>query len=427
MTTSDVARPREGNHPSSKLSVLGLYFDKAAAQAVLFAYLTTRLMTFLIVFVSLITLPVRPGANQSFYATPYNLVLDGLVRWDSWAYANIVEHGYTVGNIATGERGTVVFFPLYVVLIEVLAELTGNIFVAGVLISNVAFLIALAYLYRLTRREFDDETARRTVFYVAAAPTSIFFSAMYTESLFVALVTATFYYSGEGKWTRAALLGALASATRNTGILLAAVIALEGMHRHGVRFLPSGWRLHHAAVYVRRLIQGILLSWRTLLAAALVPVGLILYMSYLSNRFGDPLAFITAQATFGRDVSVSRAGGVVGYAIRRLNVGPQVLAGQINATTLLDILFTLGFGGLIIGVAAKMRPAYTVFTALTFAVPLLSGTVSSMTRYVLMLVPCFMLLAYWGRREWVDRLVMGMFLPLMAYFTVLFSHWYFAG
>ena len=50
-----------------------------------------------------------------------------------------------------------------------------------------------------------------------------------------------------------------------------------------------------------------------------------------------------------------------------------------------------------------------------------------MTRYILMLVPCFVLLAHWGRRSWVDRLVLGIFLPLMAYFSVLFSHWYFAG
>ena len=26
-----------------------------------------------------------------------------------------------------------------------------------------------------------------------------------------------------------------------------------------------------------------------------------------------------------------------------------------------------------------------------------------------------MLLAHWGRREWVDRLVLGIFLPLLGY------------
>jgi hypothetical protein len=50
-----------------------------------------------------------------------------------------------------------------------------------------------------------------------------------------------------------------------------------------------------------------------------------------------------------------------------------------------------------------------------------------MTRYVLMLVPCFILLATWGRRGWVDRLVLAIFLPLTANFAILFSHWYFVG
>jgi hypothetical protein len=72
-----------------------------------------------------------------------------------------------------------------------------------------------------------------------------------------------------------------------------------------------------------------------------------------------------------------------------------------------------------------MRPAYAVFAALTFLVPLIAGHgVISMIRFVLMLVPCFMLLAYYGRRTWVDRLTLVTFLPLMAYVSVTFSHNY---
>jgi hypothetical protein len=47
-----------------------------------------------------------------------------------------------------------------------------------------------------------------------------------------------------------------------------------------------------------------------------------------------------------------------------------------------------------------------------------------MIRFVLMLVPCCVLLAWWGRRPWVDRLVLTVFLPMLAYLAVTFSHWY---
>lgn len=42
-------------------------------------------------------------------------------------------------------------------------------------------------------------------------------------------------------------------------------------------------------------------------------------------------------------------------------------------------------------------------------------------------LPCFLLLAVWGRQQWGDRLIVGVSLPLLAYFAVLFSHWYFVG
>jgi hypothetical protein len=212
-----------------QITVLGRAIELRALRAVLLAYLSTRALVLLVIFVSSVSIPMRPGAF--LYASPNNLVLDGLIRDDSWWYANIAEHGYTVGDLKLGAQGNVVFFPLYPLLVKMIAALTGNVFLAGVLVSNVAFLIALAYLYGLARYEFGEETAARTVFYLAAAPTAVFFSAMYSESVYIALVCAAFYYAQRRVWDFAALTGALAAATRNTGVLLALVIALEGLHQ----------------------------------------------------------------------------------------------------------------------------------------------------------------------------------------------------
>lgn len=425
MTTPDASLTSEPALRRSQLRLLGRSFDAGAVRAVLSAYLITRLMVLLIIFVSSVTIPMPRG--QWLFADPQNLVLDGLIRYDSWWYTNIVEQGYSMGSVEPRVQGNAAFFPLYPLLVKLVAELTGNVFWAGVLISHVALLVALSYLYAFTRREFDDQTAARAVFYVAAAPTAIFFSAMYTESLYIALVCATFYYAREGRWTTAAISGALGAATRNTGILLAAVIALEGLHQQGLRFLPSGFGARRLWAWVGQQGRSIRRSWPALLAAAFVPIGLLAFMGYLTNQFGEPLGFITVQRTFGREVSTSGAANVIGRTIERLNIGGDVGVGQINVRTLLDVICTLGFALLALAVPFKLRAGHAVFAALTLLVPLASGTVSSMTRYVLMLIPCFIVLADWGRREWVDRVVVGIFLPLMAYFTVLFSHWYFAG
>ncbi len=425
MTSPELINTNNPDVRPARVTLLGFSIEKKALRAVLTAFISTRLMVFLIIFISSATMPMLPG--QYLYADPDNLVLDGLIRHDSWWYVNIATRGYNMGNLETGEQGNVAFFPLYPLLARMTAALTGNVYLAGVLVANIAFLVALSYLYALTRREFDDPTAARAVFYFAGAPTAVFFSAMYTESVFVLLVIMTFYYARERQWVGAALAGALCAATRNTGVLLAAVIALEGMHQHGVRFLPTSWNAVHLRDHVRTLFKGVLPSWRSLLAAAFVPMGLFAYMAYLAIKFGDPIAFITVQATWGRETNPAGITRVIGTTLEELNIGSRFLAGQVNMKTLLDVLFTLGFAPLILAVAFKMRPAHAVFVGLTFLVPLSTGSTGSMTRYILMLIPCFMLLAHWGWRSWVDRAILAIFLPLMAYFTVLFSHWYFAG
>lgn len=416
----------------ARLTLLGRSFELRAVRAVLVAYLSTRLLLFLIIFLSSIVIPMRSG--PFLYANPNNLILDGLVRDDSWWYVNIATKGYNTGSVEAGAQGNVAFFPLYPMLVKMAAVLTGNVFVAGILVSNLAFLVALAYLYGLVRHEFDEPTAARAVFYLAAAPTAVFFSALYTESVYVALVCATFYYARRGAWDFAALAGALAAATRNTGVLLAVVIALEGLHQGGVRFRPAqlwaGSRRATLRLWITHLLAQIrpaLAAWRSLAMAACVPLGLLAYMAYLSNTFGDPLAFIHVQATWGRTAGAGGATKLVSRVIELLHIGPRFWAGEVNPKTLLELICTLGFAPLVLAAALKLRPAYATYTVLTFLVPLATGTVASMNRYILMLIPCFMLLAHWGRRDWVDRLVVAAFMPLMAYLAIVFSHWYFAG
>lgn len=425
MTASSLPDTAARATAARRLTLLGFTVEAKALLTVLGAFAVTRLIIFFIIFISSAVIPMRQG--PFLYSDPNNLVLDGLVRDDSWWYTNIVTRGYSIGNIERGEQGNVAFFPVYPLLVRMAMGLTGNPFVAGILVSNVAFLVTLGYLYTLTRLEFDDEAAARAVFYLAAAPTAIFFSAMYTESVYLAFVTATFCYARQAKWDSAALAGALATATRNTGILLVAVVLLEAMQHNGFRLLPARWTYADWQAHWRPQLAAALRSWRGMFAAVVVSLGLILYMAYLANTFGDPLAFIHVQATWGRQAPSPNPVRLVSHIVNGLAVGPRVWAGQINVGDLLNLLATLGFLPLVIAAALKMRPSYAVYTVLTFLIPMSTGSLGSMTRYILMLFPCFMLLGQWGRRVWIDRFVLTIALPLMAYFTIIFSHWYFAG
>lgn len=375
--------------------------DLKCTGAVLTAFIITRMMVCTVVLFSMIQLPVLSGEGLWRLDTQ-NLIQDGLTRWDSGWYIEIAQNGYS--------GDTVAFFPLYPVLIRLLTKITGSDSISGLLIANLSFFIALFYLYAITKQDYDDDTASRAVFYIAAAPSAFFFSTVYTESLFLLFVTAGFYYARNSKWLLACLAGMLASATRVTGVLVGVFILFEAFWQKGIRFFPKPWSVRSQIDLLRKDIGIIPQTKKGIIAAIFSVSGLVAYMAYLYRKFGDPLAFLHVQESWGRSVGFD-------WFLRVLRDHGQKP----------DIFFTIVFIPLIIIIFFKFRPSYGLFTLLSFVIPLVSGSTLSMRRFVIVMVPCYILLALWGKKPWVDRLIIGISLPMQAYFVVLFSHWYFAG
>ncbi len=166
-----------------------------------------------------------------------NLLVSPLARWDSMWYLAIAQHGYDHDALRT------TFFPLYPLLMRGLGVVIGSDLIAGVAISLVCFAIALVLLYRLVALELDSERARICVMLIAFCPMAYYFSAVYTESLFLALSVGCVYAARTGRWAEAGLLGAIASASRNTGVVLAVPIVLSTCTGPGRDRPPPGPRL----------------------------------------------------------------------------------------------------------------------------------------------------------------------------------------
>lgn len=146
-----------------------------------------------------------------------NLIVEPLRHWDGLWYALIAAEGYG----GTTETARAAFWPLFPWLMDVGNQLTGwPVEVVGYLISNLAFAAALILLYRLVTLDFPAEVARRTLWALALFPTALFFTAVYTESLFLMLVIGSLLAARQGSWLAAGLVGALAALTRSYGVLL---------------------------------------------------------------------------------------------------------------------------------------------------------------------------------------------------------------
>ena len=99
----------------------------------------------------------------------------------------------------------------------------------------------------------------------------------FTESLFLLLTVGCFYAAKREWWWTAGIIGALASATRVTGILLLPALVL------------LYWQTYRT------------LRPRTnFLPLLLIPTGLLSFMYFLYFITGNPLAFKDIAAVWGR-------------------------------------------------------------------------------------------------------------------------------
>lgn len=313
--------------------------------------------------------PQPLGLGKLYSRFPF---LDLWGQWDTSWYLSIAVHGYRPGALF-GPFANYAFFPLFPLLARWVGWPLGSAFVGGLIVSNVAFLASCVILYRLVTLDHDAETGRRAVKYLFVAPTAFLFSAMLTESLFLALVLGCFYCARRGRWWPVAGLGFLVAVTRVPGVLVA---------------LPLGW------LYLRERGFSIRRVRPDALALASFPLGLGCVMLFNRHLTGDWLAFVHIQATaWGH-----RAENPLS-ALARLISGEDVYARFAG-------WFALGVLVLILAFIKRLGVAYGVYSLSSILLPLASGggPWGAIPRYAVVIFPLYIVLAQWAdRRPGLDQ------------------------
>ncbi|MGA7730724.1 MAG: hypothetical protein WCD37_05575, partial [Chloroflexia bacterium] len=205
------------------------------------------------------------------------------LMWDAAHYAGIASDFYQYDPGASGGTN-VAFAPLYPFLMRALGSVLqwitfgwdwghpqwGAIIAAGLLISNLAFFFALALLIKLLAPRLGQVGASLVALGLASLPTAFFFSALYTEGLFLLLVVGSFVLARSDwrwKWLCVGLLGMLASLDKFAGVFLLPVMAVEYMAQ-------KGWNLRRVRVDAAWLL--------------LIPAGVGIYAGFLWLKFGSP-------------------------------------------------------------------------------------------------------------------------------------------
>jgi hypothetical protein len=310
---------------------------------------------------------------------------------------------------------------------RVLTPLAGSTLVAALVVDHVAFLGALIYLYALGLKLLPDrDAAVRSLWLLALFPTSFFFSAYYTESLFLFLTAAAFFHLHQRQWGRAVLFAALASACRVPGVFLYGVLMLEWLK-------GTGWRLR-GVFDVRSwhdLAGAARCGWRTLLLIQLSVSGLAAYMAYLWVTFGDPLVFQHAQLHWGRTWQgpwKTIADGLTTLCrhdfLRGVHTGVHTGGQPLDFVADFNLFCLLAGLVLCVTVWRSFGASYACYCLVSLLVPA-SSHLLSLGRMTIVLFPLFMALAIHLHRPAVERATMTTFAALLAVFTALFAIAYF--
>ena len=327
-----------------------------------------------------------------------------LARWDTFFYYTIATDGYS-WNPAVVRHENVVFFPLYPILMRWGgAALGGHPLLAGLIVSLTAFAGAMLLLYRLALLELGEEHAWRVLLLISTFPYAVYYSAVYTESLFLFLTVGAFYAMRRGRPGWVAVCGLAAGFTRPNGFWLALPLACLALWPPDRRDVEARARLP-----VRLPLA--------LLVACVPLVGVTLFSSYLYLRFGDALAWVHGQAAWG-----------VPMLLRRGAPDPIKLPGE-SPIKIIEVITWIGNIAAFGAAAAAIRPvskrlgvAYGAWIAVNIFPPVVAHLFLSLGRFTSVLFPLFFWLAIRIPRERLMR-VAGAFAACQAVLAIWFFLW----
>ena len=372
--------------------LIRLYEAKAspALSHILALYIVTRLVLTLIAVVSRIILEGSPG-RESYWTKSNVPWLDIWGVWDTGWYLLIAREGYEnppIGDVSPLTQKTWVYLPLYPLTIRAVSAVTGgDVFIAGLLVSNVCFLIAAFFLYRLIKLDYGVDIALRSIKYLILFPTAFVFSGVFTESLFLMLTILAFYYAQSNRYLAVGVLGLLSALTRQIGCLLILPLAYDYLRARRFRLKKVG---------------------PDFLPLLLIPLGPLMFAAYLHFTIGDAFAFIRHQAAWGRTL-----------ANPFLRLPSDLTSPMIK--DVFEAYFALGATLILLLFFKYFTAKYLIFAVYAFMAPFMTSVIS-MPRQLVIIFPFYILFAILGKNHLMDQLLTISFALIQGFLMVFWAN-----
>jgi hypothetical protein len=307
------------------------------------------------------------------------------IAWDARHYYQVALNGYAPDRPSNPQDqynwfGCIAYFPLLPMAARTLSSILP-LEVAMVTLSNVCAIIGLGFLYDWARRISGSRIATIVVLVIATFPGAVSFAAGMTEGPFLLLVALALWLLQRRRFYLAALVAGLATATRPTGVALAAVVLLYAVVHDQ----------HFGLALRRKLAHGFAL-------AAISFSGIFSYELFLWQRYGSPTIYLQAQDNWNH-VERSRLESQAAQGVERYSwqfFRDRVMTSQAWNRALALAILALTVAGLIkpMGIPRILF----LLPLLIFLMTALPGgglRISSLPRYESASIPIFLLAAIW--------------------------------
>lgn len=360
--------------------------ERPDLRVALSAWILTRPAVLLVAFFAVVTIGFPQAVGFRLSPDPlFNLP----ARFDAGWYGDIALYGYRWDGTFQRQRN-IAFFPALPMLIRAAGPLggirtpgvprdrrMGRALWIGVAISLGAFFWALHYLARLGRDLVGPDAAASAVFLLAAYPFAVFFSAPYTEALFLVAAVGAFFHYRREQWVAASAWGLIAGLTRPNGCLLSIALAVLALQQ-----IRAGSRTNQGLKWRHALVR--------LSVAAAPGVGMLLFTAYLYGKTGVWFAWARSHGAWGRSFQGLEPLSRVYEWLTTESLVSVVTGVPYDTLNTAALLFGVA---LVVPVFRRLGPAYGVFVLVNMVPPFLTGGVLSMGRLTSTLFPLFLALA----------------------------------
>jgi hypothetical protein len=302
--------------------------------------------------------------------------VEGWAQWDSGWYYRIARDGY---SYVKGQQSTVVFFPVYPLLMRVTGGAVGSTYLAGILVTAAAGVAAAALFFTWLRDRVGPAAAKAALALFVLYPYAFFlFGAVYADAVFILAVIGAFVLLERDHPWLAGLVGAAATACRPMGAVLVVGLAVRAWERDREMSSPAEGTPPPGPA-ARRTPR-----WHR--AGVLVSAGgLAAFSLYLWARFGDPLAFLTGQEAWDQ-----QAGLHTWLKVQFFKDVTDFSSPLSWLTFVAHPVFTFAGLALVPRVFRRFGRGYGVYVLLLIGLSALSTkNFFGMSRYLLAAFPCF--------------------------------------